>query len=114
MSPFNFSSMSFIRPKRLNRKMKEDAAAIRIRQEATEAAEGLVRDKIADKDKAVADAQAKIAEAEGKLSKLSEQHEIALKERLGSQREILEKAKDDRSTPGRLSSLRKTKSYPIR
>ena len=78
-------------------KVKEDAAAeaIRIRREATEAAEGLVRDKIADKDKAVADAQAKIAEAEGKLSKLSEQHELALNERLGSQREILEKAKDD-------------------
>ena len=78
-------------------KMREDAAAeaIRIRQEATEAAEGLVRDKIADKDKAVADAQAKIAEAEGKLSKLSEQYELALNERLGSQREILEKAKDD-------------------
>ena len=78
-------------------KMREDTAAeaIRIRQEATEAAEGLVRDKIADTDKAVADAQAKIAEAEGKLSKLSEQYELALNERLGSQREILEKAKDD-------------------
>jgi hypothetical protein len=78
-------------------KVKEDAAAeaLRIRQEATKAAEGLVRDKIADKDKAVADAQAKIAEAEGKLSKLSEQFELALNERLGSQREILEKAKDD-------------------
>jgi hypothetical protein len=77
-------------------KVKEDAAAeaLRIRQEATEAAEGLVRDKIADKDKAVADAQVKIAEAEGKLSKLSEQHELALNERLGSQREILERAKD--------------------
>ena len=48
--------------------MKENAAAeaIRIRQEATEAAEAVVRDKIADKVKAVADAQAKIAEAEGK------------------------------------------------
>jgi hypothetical protein len=78
-------------------KMKEDAAAeaIRIRQEATEAAERLVHDKIADKDKAVADAQAKIAEAEGKLSKLSEAYELTLNERLGSQWEILEKAKDD-------------------
>ena len=73
-------------------KVKEDAAveALRIRREAAEA----VRDKIADKDKAVADAQMKIAEAEGKLSKLSEQHELALNERLGSQREILERAKD--------------------
>jgi hypothetical protein len=78
-------------------KMREDAAAeaLRIRREATEAAEGLVRGKIADKDKAVADARAKIAEVEGKLSKLSEQHEKTLKEELDSQREILEKAKDD-------------------
>jgi len=76
-------------------KVKEDAAAeaLRIRQAATEAAGGLVRDKIADKDKAVADAQANTAEAEGKLSKLSEQYEITLNERLGSQREILEKDK---------------------
>jgi hypothetical protein len=53
----------------------------------------LVRDKIADKDKAVADAQAKTAETEGKLSKLLQQHEITLNERLDSQREILEKDK---------------------
>jgi hypothetical protein len=64
-------------------------------EEARKAAEVLVRDKIADKDKAVADAQAKIAEAEGKLRKLSEQYELALNERLGSLREIMEKAKDD-------------------
>ncbi|MGB6177519.1 MAG: DUF2130 domain-containing protein [Methylocella sp.] len=78
-------------------KVKEDATAeaIRIRQEATEAAEVLVRDKTAAKDKAVADAQAKTAEAEGKHSKLSEQHAMTLNERLASQREILEKAKDD-------------------
>jgi len=78
-------------------KMREDTAAeaIRIRQEATEAAEALVRDMIGDKDKAVADAQAKIAEAEGRLSKHSEQYELVLNERLSSQREILEKAKDD-------------------
>jgi hypothetical protein len=68
-----------------------DAQALRIRQEETEAAEGLMRDKIAEKDKALADAQAKVAE----LSKLPEQYELALKERLDSQREILEKDKDD-------------------
>jgi hypothetical protein len=74
-------------------KVKEDAAAeaLRIRQAATETAEALVR----DKDTAVAHAQAKTAEAEGKLAKLSEQYELTLNERLGSQREILEKAKDD-------------------
>jgi hypothetical protein len=76
-------------------KVKDDAAAdaLRIRREATEAAEGLVRDKIADKDKAVADAQAKFAEAEGKLSKLSEQHEKTLKEQIDSLREVMEKDK---------------------
>jgi hypothetical protein len=76
-------------------KLKEDTAAeaLRIRKAAIEAAEVLVRDKIADKDKAVADAQAKTAETEGKLSKLLQQHEITLNERLDSQREILEKDK---------------------
>src|SRR5580704_4164084 len=76
-------------------KLKEHTAAeaLRIRQAAIDAAEVLVRDKIADKDKAVADAQAKIAETEGKLSKLLEQHEITMNERLDSQREILEKDK---------------------
>jgi hypothetical protein len=76
-------------------KLKEHTAAeaLRIRQAAIDAAEVLVRDKIADKDKAVADAQAKTAETEGKLSKLLQQHEITLNERLDSQREILEKDK---------------------
>src|SRR5207302_6196263 len=78
-------------------KMREDTAAeaLRIRQEAIEAAEVLARDKIADKDKALADAQEKTAEAEGKLSKLAEQHEIILKEQHDSLREVMEKAKDD-------------------
>ena len=78
-------------------KVKEDAAAeaMRVRQEATEAAEALVRDRIGEKDKAVAEARAKSAEAEGELAKLSQQYEHELNERLGSQREILEKAKDD-------------------
>jgi hypothetical protein len=78
-------------------KMKDEAAAaaVRIQQEATEAATVLVRDQIAAKDQAVADAEAKSVEAEGKLAKLSEQHEVVLNERLGSQREILEKAKDE-------------------
>ncbi len=71
------------------------AAAVRIRQEATEAAETLTRDRIAEKDKAIAEAQAKSAEAEDKLGKLSEQQELTLKQQLDSQREILEKAKDE-------------------
>ena len=78
-------------------KVKEDAAAdaIRIRQEATAAAEALARDKIAEKDKAIADAMAKSVEVEEKLKNLSEQHDVVLNERLASQREIMEKAKDD-------------------
>jgi hypothetical protein len=72
-------------------KVKEDAAAeaLRIRREATEAAEGLMRDKIADKDKAVADAQARTAEAEVKLEKAKDD---AINE-MNQQREALEKDK---------------------
>jgi hypothetical protein len=71
-------------------KLKEDTAAeVRIRQAAIEAAEGLMRDKIADKDKAVADAQAKIAEAEVKLEKAKD---VAINE-MNQQREALEKDK---------------------
>ena len=78
-------------------KVREDAAAeaSRIRQEATEIAEAFIRQKIADNERTLAEALEKTAEAENKLSKLSEQHELALKERLDSQREILEKAKDE-------------------
>jgi hypothetical protein len=68
---------------------------VRFQQEASEAAAAQVRDQLAAKDQAVADAQAKSTEAENKLTKLSEQYDVALNERLGSQREILEKAKDD-------------------
>ena len=50
---------------------------------------------LAAKDQAVADAQAKSAETETKLARLAEQYDVALNERLGSQREILEKAKDE-------------------
>ncbi|PNE12939.1 MAG: hypothetical protein CR217_00165 [Beijerinckiaceae bacterium] len=58
------------------------------REEARKAAEAAAAEKLAD-------AQAKTAEAEGKLSKLSEQFEITLNERLGSLREVMEKDKDD-------------------
>lgn len=78
-------------------KVKDDAAAaaVRIQQEASEAAAAQVRDQLAAKDQAVADAQAKSADAETKLARLAEQYDVALNERLGSQREILEKAKDE-------------------
>jgi hypothetical protein len=78
-------------------KVKEEAAAaaVRVQQEATEAAAAQVRDQLAAKNQAVAEAQAKSVEAENKLARLSEQYDAALNERLGSQREILEKAKDE-------------------
>jgi hypothetical protein len=58
------------------------------REEARKAAEAAAAEKLAD-------AQAKSTEAEDKLAKLSEQFEITLNERLGSLREVMEKAKDD-------------------
>lgn len=78
-------------------KLKEDAAAeaSRIRQETAEAAQASLRDTLAEKDKALTEAQTKCAEAEGKLAQLSEQHELALKQQLDAQRDILDKAKDD-------------------
>lgn len=78
-------------------KVREEAAAeaARIRQEAATAAEAGVRDQLAEKDKAVAEAQAKSVEAEGKLLELTEQNELALKQQLDAQRDVLDKAKDD-------------------
>jgi len=58
------------------------------REEARKAAEAAAAEKLAE-------AQAKSTEAEDKLAKLSEQHEKTRKEELDSQREILEKDKDD-------------------
>jgi hypothetical protein len=78
-------------------KLKGDAAAetSRIRQEAVEASQASLRETLAEKDKALTEAQTKSAEAEGKLAQLSEQHELALKQQLDAQRDILEKSKDD-------------------
>jgi hypothetical protein len=74
-------------------KVKEDAATdvIRVRQEATEAAETLVRHKLEANEKAVIEANTKVLEAEGKLAALNAQHA----ESLNSLREVMEKAKDD-------------------
>ena len=78
-------------------KIKADAAAdaVRIRQEESDAAESRVRDKLAEKEKAVAETQEKLADAEGRLSTVTQQHELDVAERLSSQRDILEKAKAD-------------------
>lgn len=77
-------------------KAKEDAAAeaLRAHQEATEAAESAMRDRIVEKDQVIAEAQARRAEIESKLAALTEQQELTLKQQLDAQREILEKDKD--------------------
>ena len=76
-------------------KLKEQAAedAIRIRQEATAAAELAMAEKLAANIEAAAEAAARAVEAESKFTTLSEQHEAMLNEQLHAQREILETAK---------------------
>jgi hypothetical protein len=58
------------------------------REEARKAAEAAAAKKLAE-------AHAQSTDAEAKLAKLQEQYECVLKERLDSQREILEKARED-------------------
>ncbi len=68
-------------------KVKEDAAAeaLRLRQEATEAAEGLMRDKIADKDKAVAEAEVKLEKAKGDaINEMNQQREALEKDKIAA------------------------------
>jgi hypothetical protein len=74
-------------------KVKEAAAtqATRIRQEATEAAEA----RLTASEKTVAEATAKTLEAESKLLTLTKQHALVMAEKMNSQREVMEKAKDD-------------------
>jgi len=78
-------------------KIKEDAAAEaqRIYKEAIDVAQAQAREQLAEKDMALADAQAKNAQMEEKLANTLEQQELTLKQQLDAQREILEKAKDD-------------------
>jgi hypothetical protein len=66
-----------------------------IRRNAVKTAEEAFAEQLVAKDQAVSDAKAKSAEAESKLAKMSEQFDVALNERLGSQREILERANDE-------------------
>ncbi len=77
--------------------LKEVAAAdaARIKSEATVAAQAAVVQQLADKDGAIADEKAKAVEAAGKLLLQATQHELTLQQSLGSQREVLEKAKDE-------------------
>ena len=77
--------------------LKETTAAETLRacQKAATAATAAMHDQLTAKDQAVAAAHAKSAEAEAKLTTLTEQQQATLKQELDAQREILEKAKDD-------------------
>jgi hypothetical protein len=77
--------------------LKEAAAveAARIKKEATDAAQVAVIQQLAEKDGAIAAEKAKATEAESKIALLSAQHELTLQQSLGSQRELLERAKDE-------------------
>ncbi len=77
-------------------KIKEAAAqdAERVRLETAESAAVKFQTTLADKDRAIADANAKVFQTEQKLQTLAQQHEQALTEKLNSQREIMEQAKD--------------------
>ena len=91
-------------------KMKEQAAtdAERIRKQATEAIEARLRDKLTANEKAVTEASAKALEAESKLLALAEQHAVVMAENLNSQREVLEKAKDDAVNSERAKAFEET------
>jgi hypothetical protein len=77
--------------------VKEAAAteATRIRQEAKDAAEALLHERLTANEKTIAEATAKAVDAESMLVTLTEQHAVAMAENLNSQREVMEKAKDD-------------------
>jgi hypothetical protein len=77
--------------------VKERAAAetLLAREEATATAAAITRSQLAEKDQAIAAAQARSAEAEDKLAALTELQQATLKQELDGQREILEKAKDE-------------------
>jgi len=97
-------------------KVKQEAEieAVRIRKEATDAAEALLRDKVAANEKTVAEAQAKALEAEGKLSTLTEQHASELAQNLASQREILEKSKDDAINVEKAKAFEETQKLTLK
>ena len=76
-------------------KAEAKAREAEIYDQAKKAAQAGVADQLAAIEKPLLEARAKREEAEGKLAKLSEQFEHSLNDRLRSEREILEKAKED-------------------
>jgi hypothetical protein len=78
--------------------IKQTAAADaeRVRKEATEVAHAAVAQQLADKDNVIVAANAKAAEAETKAKLQAAEHELAMTNSLNAQREVLEKASDER------------------
>ena len=78
-------------------KVKEEAASelLRARRVVAEEAENRFRDAMKAQENAVAEANAKAGEAEAKLATLTDQQASAMEASLNTQREILEKAKED-------------------
>ena len=78
-------------------RVREEAAAelLRVRRVATEEAEARFRDNLKANEGAVAEANTKAREAEAKLLILTDQHTSAMETSLKTQREILERAKED-------------------
>jgi hypothetical protein len=89
-------------------KAEAERREIEVRTEAAQAAKAAVAAQLAETVQAVTTAQAKTAEVEGNLAKLSEQHELALAESLKSQREIMEKAKDEAINAERAKTFEET------
>jgi hypothetical protein len=78
-------------------KVMDEAATelSRVRQVAIAEAEIRVRDTLQAKESAAAEANARASEAEKKLSVLSDEHALAMETNVKSQREVMEKAKED-------------------
>lgn len=74
-------------------KAKEEAS--RVQAELAEAAETMVRERTAEATRLASEAEAGRVQAQAKLDELIAQQGAAMEERLGSQREVMEKAKDD-------------------
>jgi hypothetical protein len=93
-------------------KVKEDAALehTRIRKEATETAEAGLRDQLTTHANAAAEAAAKLLESENKLSTITEQHTADLV----SQREILDKAKDDALNAANAKAFEETQKLSLK
>jgi hypothetical protein len=73
---------------------RKHAAVAHAKQDATAAAEAAIRDRMAEKDQAIATAQAQHSELQAQLAAFTEQQDATLRQRLDEQREALEKDRE--------------------